>query len=303
MGDRFDFLENVGTRKGHWRFQVYAARMWKEMYTKNTREVNSIEKVFQDIKSGRIQASIPRSMFKRHGNSIKECKMYVISNFIVRDKKTNYKGKTSVQSHFQFSKLHIDPTLSDVKEFHSRLIGDTPSSSVRIAQVSSQGGSSGIAELRRGTAVVKTIEQVMVLEEEGQVWIAGRIMGINAGQNDWSNQACTSCDKKVEEGNNGKYKCKNCKTDEAEAELSNEVNEDSGVVSLEQTNDAGAIVGMMDDFVTDINMKTPGKKSATSVKHCASKQPEQEADGQHSTNRFSRKGLKRGKIQLNDKDN
>ncbi|MED6174355.1 hypothetical protein PIB30_068256 [Stylosanthes scabra] len=228
------------------------------------------------------------------------------------------------------------------KEFRTRLIGDTPSNSVRIAQVSSQGRSSGIVELRRGTTIVKTIEQVMTLEE-----------------------ACTCCDKKVEEGNNEKYKCKNCKTNEAEAELrykvevvacdgiggislllwdtqrsdnvysvatmcddeyivtmnfsddfevgtskvvpdnvySNEVNEDLGVVSLEQTNEKGAVVSMMDDSVTKINMKTPGKRSATSVKHCASQQPKQEVDGQYSTNRFSKKGLKRGKMQLNDKKN
>ncbi|MED6213684.1 hypothetical protein PIB30_095705 [Stylosanthes scabra] len=84
---------------------------------------------------------------------------------------------------------------------------------------------------------------------------------------------------------------------------SNKVNEDSGVVSLEQTNDAGAIVGTMDDSMIDINMKTPGKRSAANVKHCTSKQPEQEADGQHSTNRFSGKGLKREKMQLNNKEN
>ncbi|MED6174953.1 hypothetical protein PIB30_073876 [Stylosanthes scabra] len=292
-----------------------------------------------------------------------------------------WKGKTSVQSHFQFSKLHIDPTLSDVKEFRTRLIGDTPSGSVRIAQVSSQGGSSGIVELQRGTAIVKTIEQVMAIEEEGQVWIVGRIMSINAGENDWCYQACTGCDKKVEKGNNGKYKVEVVASDgtrgvslllwDTQANLlcgksveqikmegglrdeeypetldsmmwrlllfriyvkkghvkgsdniysvaamcddedivtlnflddfkdngcSNEVNEDSGEVSLEQTNDASVVVTMMDDFVTIINMKTPGKRSAASVKHCASKHPEQEVNGQHLTNRFSRKGLKRGKM-------
>ncbi|MED6213685.1 hypothetical protein PIB30_095706 [Stylosanthes scabra] len=173
MGDRFDFLEDIDTRRGHWRFHVVGGS--------------------RHLSPGQCSRD-----------------MTILSRSV--------RCKTSVQSHFQFSKLHIDPTLSDVKEFRSRLIGDTPSSSVRIAQVSSQGGSSGIAELRRGTAVVKTIEQVIALEE-GQVWITGRIMGINSGQNDWSYQACTSCDKKVEEKNNGKYKCKNCKTDEAEAEL------------------------------------------------------------------------------------
>ncbi|MED6166186.1 hypothetical protein PIB30_106643, partial [Stylosanthes scabra] len=102
-----------------------------------------------------------------------------------------------------------------------------------------------------------------------QVWIAASIMSINAGENDWCYPACTQCEKKVEEGQNGKYLCKRCETDEAEADLkykveivacdgtggislllwdtqdngcSNEVNEDSGVISLEQKNGAGADV-------------------------------------------------------------
>ncbi|MED6184664.1 hypothetical protein PIB30_049683 [Stylosanthes scabra] len=306
-----------------------------------------------------------------------------------------FEGKTSVQSHFQYSKLHIDPNLNDVKEFKTRLIGDTPSSSVRIAQVSSQGGSFGVAELRRGTAVVKTIEDVMSLKEEGQVWIVGCIMSINAGENNWCYPACTECEKKVEEGDNGKYKCKKCEIDEAEAELkykvevvacdgtggislilwdthglrdeeypetldsmiyrrllfriyvknvhvkgidnvysvaaicddedivnmnfpndfeigtpitdtdngcSNEVNEDSGVVTPMQNNEADAILGMMDESITSLKCKSTGKRSAASMKHCANLHQEQEAEGQNSTNRNSRKGMKRGKMQQMDNE-
>ncbi|MED6184299.1 hypothetical protein PIB30_046095 [Stylosanthes scabra] len=121
-------------------------------------------------------------------------------------------------NHFQHSRLHINPELSDVKEFRSRLIGDQPSGSVRITQLSSQGGSSGIAELRRGTEKVKTIEEVMSIEEAGQVWIAGAIMSINRGRHDWSYAACIDGDKKVEEIE-GKYRCKKCNNDEPKVEL------------------------------------------------------------------------------------
>ncbi|MED6127041.1 hypothetical protein PIB30_084303 [Stylosanthes scabra] len=87
MAGTFDFLENVNTKTGHWRFQVYAVRVWKEMHKVNYKEVNSIEMVLQDIKGSRIQATIPQLGFTRHGSSVEEFKMYVISNFIVVDKK------------------------------------------------------------------------------------------------------------------------------------------------------------------------------------------------------------------------
>ncbi|MED6208887.1 hypothetical protein PIB30_049335 [Stylosanthes scabra] len=40
-----------------------------------------------NVQGGRIQASIPRSIFNKYGNSVEEFKMYIISNFIVQDKR------------------------------------------------------------------------------------------------------------------------------------------------------------------------------------------------------------------------
>ncbi|MED6200410.1 hypothetical protein PIB30_084776 [Stylosanthes scabra] len=296
MADRFDFLENIGTKKGHWKVQVYVIRVWKEMHKYKINEVNSIEMVLQDVKGGSIQASIPKCLFSRHGSSVEEFKMYVMTTFIVQEKKDmprtteskwtltfsnrttvdavlepafplerfrfrniselltadpidcshlfdviaevvgkeeprdittvagrptkrlalkiqdldlvdqiqphmdeerveplivvfNYleltDGKTSVQSHYTTSKLQINPSLPEVIEFRTRLLSDQPSGFVRIASVSSQSGSASINDLRRGTEKVKSIEKVMNSEEAGQLWIAGRIMSINAGLKDW----------------------------------------------------------------------------------------------------------------------
>ncbi|MED6131352.1 hypothetical protein PIB30_008997 [Stylosanthes scabra] len=80
--------------------------------------------------------------------------------------------KTSIQSHYATFKLIIYPTLPDVDGFRTRLLGDQPSASVRITQVTSQGGSAAINNLRRCTEKVMNIEQVMDREDEGQLWIA-----------------------------------------------------------------------------------------------------------------------------------
>ncbi|MED6172232.1 hypothetical protein PIB30_048085 [Stylosanthes scabra] len=384
------------------------------MHKTNIKEVSSIEVVFQDIKGGRIQAFIPRSMFKRHGNSIQEFKMTivtpvaeptfplepfrfqniaellsieridgsqlidVIAEVIGKEdprelttvlghetkrlalKIQDLEGNTveavlfgglvdQIWPHMEDGR--VEPLIvvlqyfrpnrwkGDAREFRTRLIGDTTPGSVRIAQVSSQGGSTGITELRKGNAVVKTIEQVMALKEVEIVACDGT-RGISLLL--WDTQVSLLCGKTAEQikmeaglrdeeypetldsmmwwrlifriyvkdghvkGTDNVYSVAATCDDEAivsmnflndfDAETSNtftdngcsnEVNEDSGVISLEQKNDAGADVSMIEESVTNIKCKTPRKRSVVSVKHCVNQQQEQEADGQLSTNRFS----------------
>ncbi|MED6173915.1 hypothetical protein PIB30_064203 [Stylosanthes scabra] len=78
MALHIDFIENIGTKKGHWRLQVYVIRAWKEMHKTNPNEVNSMELILQDIKSSRIQASIGKPFFSRHGGSIEEFGMTTV---------------------------------------------------------------------------------------------------------------------------------------------------------------------------------------------------------------------------------
>ncbi|MED6122655.1 hypothetical protein PIB30_041834 [Stylosanthes scabra] len=180
----------------------------RELTTVGGRDTKRLALKIQDLEKNTIEAVLFGGLVDQiqpHMDDGRVEPLIVVLQFF---RPNRWKGKTSVQSHFETSRLLIDPNLSDVKEFRTRLLGDQPCGSVRITQVSSQGGSTGIAELRRGTAEVKTIEQVMVLGEEGQVWIAGHIESINAGMNDWSYPACNDCLKKVEQGEDGRYTCK-----------------------------------------------------------------------------------------------
>ncbi|RYR18157.1 hypothetical protein Ahy_B03g062788 [Arachis hypogaea] len=61
----------------------------------NDKEINGIEMVLQDIKGGRIRASIPKPLFKKWRGNILEFSMYVMSNFIVVDKKEKIRITTN----------------------------------------------------------------------------------------------------------------------------------------------------------------------------------------------------------------
>ncbi|RYQ80275.1 hypothetical protein Ahy_Scaffold1g106796 isoform B [Arachis hypogaea] len=104
-------------------------------------------------------------------------------------KATRWNGKTSVQSHFDISQLHIDSNLKDVGIFVDevddpfepmcRLLGGEPSSSVRISQ-------------------------------EGPAWIAASIVAINVTKDDWFYKSCRKCPKKVETPIGNRYECGKC---------------------------------------------------------------------------------------------
>ncbi|KAL4294099.1 hypothetical protein AHAS_Ahas18G0194200 [Arachis hypogaea] len=122
-------------------------------------------------------------------------------------KATRWSGKTSVQSNFDISKVHINPTLKEIDSF--RCSGG-PSSSARISQVSSLAAWSANDEFNRGSVSVKTIEDALNSVEEGPIWIAGEIVSINAGKNDWFYKACRRCPKKVETPIGDRYECGKC---------------------------------------------------------------------------------------------
>ncbi|XP_052113681.1 replication protein A 70 kDa DNA-binding subunit A-like [Arachis duranensis] len=121
-----------------------------------------------------------------------------------------WNGQTSIQSNFNVSKLHINPELKEVVLFRDRLLSGASSNSVRISQMSSQGASSGIDELTVGSAIVKSIDEVLTSTEEGTVWIVGTIVSINAGKEDWFYKSCRKCPKKVETPIGNRYECTKC---------------------------------------------------------------------------------------------
>ncbi|XLR35502.1 hypothetical protein S83_063402, partial [Arachis hypogaea] len=104
-------------------------------------------------------------------------------------KPSRWNDKVSVQSHFDVSKIHVNP---DMKE------------------VSGHGVQFGAAELKRGGVIVKSIEDALNSTEEGPIWIGGTIVSINAGNNDWFYKSCRKCPKKVETPIGNRYECFKC---------------------------------------------------------------------------------------------
>ncbi|XP_020980082.1 uncharacterized protein LOC110272318 isoform X2 [Arachis ipaensis] len=124
-------------------------------------------------------------------------------------KPSRWNEKTSVQSHFEYSKLRINPDLEEVRDFHNRL-SEKPANSARISQVSSHGPRSGADELKKGDVAVKTIEEAISSTQEGPIWIAGTIISINSGKDDWYYKSCRKCLKKVETPIGNRYECGRC---------------------------------------------------------------------------------------------
>ncbi|RYR54710.1 hypothetical protein Ahy_A06g030010 isoform A [Arachis hypogaea] len=106
----------------------------------------------------------------------------------------------SIQSHFDVSKICVNPDMKEVHDFQNSFFGSVRSNSVRISQVSSHGVQSGV--------VVKSIEDALnstewfdtylSLVQKGPIKIGGTIVSINIGNNDWFYKLCRKCPKKVE---------------------------------------------------------------------------------------------------------
>ncbi|MED6125617.1 hypothetical protein PIB30_070328 [Stylosanthes scabra] len=74
-------------------------------------------------------------------------------------------GKTSVQSHFDISKVCCGPVLKEIQDFLNSMVDTGTSSSICITQMQSQSSGQGIEGLRHGLAEIKTIEDVWSLTE------------------------------------------------------------------------------------------------------------------------------------------
>ncbi|XLS91586.1 hypothetical protein HN51_067594 [Arachis hypogaea] len=125
-------------------------------------------------------------------------------------KATRWNGKTSVQSNFKISKVHINPELTKVIQFKSKLVFPAASNPTRISQVSSPNAWSALDELKHGSVAIKTIEEALNSMEEGPIWILGTIVSINAGNDDWFYKSCRRCPKKVETPIGNRYECGKC---------------------------------------------------------------------------------------------
>ncbi|XLR15270.1 hypothetical protein S83_043208 [Arachis hypogaea] len=123
---------------------------------------------------------------------------------------SRWNEKTSVQSHFDVSKLRINPDLDEVRDFRDRRLAAIPSNLVRISQVNTNNSHSGADELKRGDVTVNTIEEALNSTQEGPLWIAGTVVAINSGKDDWFYKSCKKCPKKIETPIGNRYECGKC---------------------------------------------------------------------------------------------
>ncbi|KAL4299952.1 hypothetical protein AHAS_Ahas17G0152300 [Arachis hypogaea] len=170
---------------------------------------------------------IPRTVANRKWRSVIEAfQMYIMSNFVVLKNTTKTKTYPSkwllMFSHrtrvnhvknpsFPLEAFHFKtiPQLVTVQKINENdivgttvftafysvkwLLSGAPSNSMSISQRSSQGASSGIDELTVGSAIVKSIDEVLTSIKE-----------------DWFYKSCRKCPKKVETPIGDRYECTKC---------------------------------------------------------------------------------------------
>ncbi|MED6182828.1 hypothetical protein PIB30_032396 [Stylosanthes scabra] len=122
----------------------------------------------------------------------------------------NTAEKTSIQSSFDLSGLHINAELSVVDEFRSILLNGETSNGIRITQLQSQSVVSATQELKNGNVFVSSVEDIFNAEEESKTWIFGKIVAVCAGKRNWTYESCIKCYKKAERNSEGKYFYKKC---------------------------------------------------------------------------------------------
>ncbi|XP_057739914.1 replication protein A 70 kDa DNA-binding subunit D-like [Arachis stenosperma] len=151
----------------------------KELITSKGKETKRLAVILEDLENNRIGCTIFGEMVDQLLRHMQDGRVEPLIVVVQYFKATRWNGKTSVQSHFDISQLHIDSNLKDVAEFRSRLLGGEPSSSVRISQ-------------------------------EGPAWIAASIVAINVTKDDWFYKSCRKCPKKVETPIGNRYECRKC---------------------------------------------------------------------------------------------
>ncbi|RYR68357.1 hypothetical protein Ahy_A03g014850 [Arachis hypogaea] len=171
MGENYDYISDINARKLCWNFKVYVIRIWEHPSKFNEKEVGSIEMILQDSKGGRGHASISKTEVNHIMNPTFPLDAFVfktIPELLTAEKIENSElfGQTSVQIHFEISKLHINAELKDVLGFRDMLLKGAPSNASRISQMSSQSGWFGVEEITNGSALVKTIEEALSSKEE-----------------------------------------------------------------------------------------------------------------------------------------
>ncbi|XP_052116526.1 uncharacterized protein LOC127746653 [Arachis duranensis] len=163
----------------------------RELVTSKGIETKRLIVIVEDLEKNRLSCTLFSETVDQILPHLDEDRLEPLIVILQYFKATRWNGKTSVQSHFELSKVHVNPKLKEVISFKKSLMSGFESTSMRISHQSTQSSWVGTDELNNGTAIVKTIEEVLKSVEEGPTWIAGTIVSINVGKDDW--YECAKC--------------------------------------------------------------------------------------------------------------
>ncbi|KAG6399596.1 hypothetical protein SASPL_141077 [Salvia splendens] len=116
-----------------------------------------------------------------------------------------YRGEMRISTHFQASKVLINPKLDEVTDFRKRIEGDE-----RFIRNGSLGPVGPNMSSEFDNLTVKSLEDLECLED-GLYWIFGKIVSVESHYDTWYYMSCKTCFKKVEAEDN-KFYCSVCKS-------------------------------------------------------------------------------------------
>ncbi|RYQ82705.1 hypothetical protein Ahy_B10g101276 [Arachis hypogaea] len=128
--------------------------------------------------------------------------------------------------------------------------------SQRITQLQIQPQYSATDEINAGIVPLKTIEEVLNMQQEMSCWIIANIVSLEVGKDDWCYTSCKTCPKKVVESKD-RYWCDHCRRVGFKAMLRLQiiVTDGTGCLKLIVWNkEAEQMVGKLADKVNEICM-------------------------------------------------
>ncbi|RYR14773.1 hypothetical protein Ahy_B04g071467 [Arachis hypogaea] len=341
MAKTFDYLLDVNPRKLTWSFNIYLVRIWegdrihesipkcvvarwrgnifefqnmiaevvgkedqRDLVTSTGKETKRMAVVLEDLENNRIGCTLFGEMVDQIRPHLEEGSVEPLIVVLQLFKASQWNGKTTVQSHFYISKIHIERDLKEVVCFRNRFVFLNFNQFISNTFKETD-------ELKQGSVGVKTIEEALNAAEVAICWIATTIVSINAGKNDWFYKACKKCPKKVETSTIERYECKGCGHTAGTASIRYKVE----VIVYDGTDSMTLLLWdreaiqlcrkradqiKEEEDVSSLKYKTPAKRALNGVKSSTTTINEHDEEGQLSTNRFSHKGGKKQKSQLID---
>ncbi|KAL4330779.1 hypothetical protein AHAS_Ahas13G0434200 [Arachis hypogaea] len=133
----------------------------RDLITSKGKETKRLVIILQDLENNRINCILFGDLVDHLLPHLEEERAEPLIVVLQYFKAIRWNGKTSVQSNFEISKVHINPELTEIIQFKSKLCSPAASNSTRISQVSSPNAWSALDELKHRSVAIKTIEEAL----------------------------------------------------------------------------------------------------------------------------------------------